>query len=67
MTMIVGMSLGDFVLVASDRRQVHMTNGVVDYVESDSVNKIIECPLGFITGSGYVPLLNEFKNELRKV
>jgi len=63
--MIVGMSIGDFVLVASDRRQVCMINGVVDHVESDSVNKIIECPIGFITGNGYVPLLNEFKNELK--
>jgi len=65
MTMIVGMSLGDYVLVASDRRQVCVVNGEVHHVESDSVNKIIECPIGFITGSGYVPLLNEFKNELK--
>lgn len=66
MTMIVGMSLGDYVLIASDRRQVYMINGEIAHVESDSVNKIIECPIGFITGNGYVPLLNEFKNELKK-
>jgi len=64
MTMIVGMNLCEYVLVASDRREVLLVNDKVDHVISDSVNKIIDWNYGYITGSGYVSILNELKKSL---
>ena len=64
MTMIVGMNLKEYVLVASDRREVYLIDGKVDHVISDAVNKIIDWNYGYITGSGYVSILNELKENL---
>lgn len=64
MTMIVGMNLADYVLVASDKREVFLVNGKVDRVISDSVSKIIDWKGGYIAGSGYVTVLNALKRAV---
>ncbi len=42
MTMLVGMNLGSYILIASDRRETNMLNGKVVKVISDNVDKLIE-------------------------
>lgn len=61
------MNIDEFVLIASDRREVLMArNGEVDHVISDSVNKIISWDGGFISGNGYVCILEKLKLFLAK-
>ncbi|OCH19093.1 hypothetical protein [Aliivibrio logei] len=64
MTMIVGIHLDDYVIVAADKREVMMLGDVVVNVISNKVEKLIEWNGGVITGSGYVPLLNDLKYYL---
>ncbi|WP_407507288.1 hypothetical protein [Vibrio parahaemolyticus] len=67
MTMIVGLHLGDYVLVAADKRETYVVNGQVVSVISDEVNKLVNWGAGVVTGSGYVPLLNELKSKLSRI
>lgn len=62
--MIVGMNLTEYVLVASDKREVLLIDSRVETVLCDNVNKIIDWNGGYITGSGYVEVLNDLKNEI---
>jgi hypothetical protein len=62
--MIVGINLVDYVLVAADKREVLLVDRNVDHVISDSANKIIDWHSGYITGSGYVLVLNELKEAV---
>ncbi|EGR2919272.1 hypothetical protein DMW38_23915 [Vibrio parahaemolyticus] len=64
MTMIVGIHLGEYVIVAADKREVTMLGDVVINVTSDAVEKLIEWNGGVVTGNGYVPLLSQLKNHL---
>ncbi|HBC3499846.1 TPA: hypothetical protein KDY90_002627 [Vibrio parahaemolyticus] len=66
MTMIVGLHLGDYVLVAADKRETYVVNGEVVSVVSDNVDKLVDWGAGVVTGSGYVPLLSELKSRLSK-
>ncbi len=65
MTMIVALHLGSYVLIAADKRETYQVNGKVVSIISDEVQKLIEWPCGVATGSGYVPLLHDFKTKLR--
>lgn len=67
MTMIVGIHLGDYILVAADKRETYVVNGRVVSVISDKVNKLVNWGGGLVTGSGYVPLLSELKSKLSQV
>lgn len=64
--MIAGLHLGDYVLVAADKRETYIVNGQVVSVISDSVNKLVNWGAGIVTGSGYVPLLSELKSKLSR-
>lgn len=64
MTMIVGIHLGEYIIVAADKREVTMFNNIVVDINSDNVEKLIEWNGGIITGNGYVPLLNELKDHI---
>ncbi|EJE4163731.1 hypothetical protein M3916_003889 [Vibrio parahaemolyticus] len=64
MTMIVGIHLGEYILVAADKREVTMLGDIVMNVTSDEVEKLIEWNGGVITGNGYVPLLSDLKDYL---
>lgn len=64
MTMIVALHLGSYVLIAADKRETFQVNGEVVSIISDEVQKLIEWPGGVATGSGYVPLLHDFKDKL---
>ncbi|WP_415721710.1 hypothetical protein [Photobacterium ganghwense] len=65
MTMIVGIHLGDYVIIAADRREVFIDGGKVSSVISDEVDKFVKWNGGIITGCGYVPLLSELKKHLK--
>ncbi|ACV25480.1 Ntn hydrolase family protein [Kangiella koreensis] len=64
MTMIVALQLDAYVLIAADRRETYQVNGEVAYVISDDRQKLIQWSGGIVTGSGYVPLLSEFKSKI---
>lgn len=65
MTMIVGINLGEYIIVAADRREVLMEDGKVISIISDQINKFVEWNGGIITGCGYVPLLRDLKSYLQ--
>ncbi|EHK4786510.1 hypothetical protein [Vibrio parahaemolyticus] len=48
MTMIVGLHLGDYVLVAADKRETYVVNGQVVSVISDEVNKLVNWGAGVL-------------------
>ncbi|WP_138485930.1 hypothetical protein [Stutzerimonas nosocomialis] len=64
MTMIVALHLGAYALIAADKRETYQVNGKVVSVVSDDIQKLIEWRGGVATGSGYVPLLHDFKSRL---
>ena len=64
MTMIVAINTGDASIVAADKRQTYMRNNTPVYIDSDNINKFIQWNGGFITGSGYVEVLDELKTRL---
>lgn len=64
--MIVGINLGNYIIVAADKRQVMKVGDVIVGIVSDNVEKLIEWNGGIITGNGYVPLLDDLKNWLSK-
>jgi len=66
MTMIIALHLGAYVIVAADKRETYQVNGEVVSILSDDVQKLIEWHGGVATGSGYVPLLSDFKVRLSK-
>lgn len=64
MTMLVGIHTGDAVFIAADKRSVYKENGEVKSVVSDEAMKIVPWSGGYITGSGYVDLLDKLKHKL---
>ncbi|WHI46606.1 hypothetical protein ACJJIE_03940 [Microbulbifer sp. TRSA001] len=64
MTMIVAFHLGSYVLVAADKRETYQVNGEVVSIISDEIQKLVRWHGGVATGSGYVPLLHDFKERL---
>ena len=63
--MIVGVNLGEYVIVAADHREVFIENGQVTSIISDDVDKFVKWNGGVITGCGYVPLLSDLKTYLK--
>lgn len=63
MTLIIGMHLSDYVIIASDKKEVAVLNGIVIPLHEDA-NKIINTDMGLVTGSGFVDLLNRVKNRI---
>lgn len=64
MTMIVGLNLGTYTIVAADKREIYIENGEIKSIVSDDVEKIIEWNGGIVTGSGFVPLLMDLKESM---
>jgi|GEM_PF-1218163 len=64
MTMIVGINLGGYIIIAADRREVFMEDGKVTSIISDEIDKFVKWNGGIITGCGYVPLLRDLKSYL---
>ncbi|MBV34378.1 MAG: hypothetical protein CMP47_02810 [Rickettsiales bacterium] len=62
--MIVALHLDAYVLIAADRRETYQVDGEVAYVISDDRQKLVQWSGGIATGSGYVPLLSEFKSKI---
>jgi len=52
------------VLIAADKRETYQVNGKVVSILSDDVQKLVKWSGGVATGSGYVPLLRDFKIKL---
>lgn len=64
MTMLVGIHTGDAVFIAADKRAVYKKNGEVKSVVSDEEVKIVPWSGGYITGCGYVDLLDKLKHKI---
>lgn len=65
--MIVALNLGEYTIIAADKREVSIENGKVVSITSDNVEKIIEWNGGVVTGSGFVPLLMDLKESMVSV
>jgi len=63
MTLVIGMHLSEFVLLAADTRTTRGYPGEVVDVDDDTC-KILKTPIGLITGAGYVTLLDAVKERL---
>ncbi|MCX7109050.1 MAG: hypothetical protein NTX45_02760 [Proteobacteria bacterium] len=63
MSLIAGLHLGNFALIASDKREMTI-NGDTLVFDHDEAEKIINAGLGYISGSGIVELLNSVKVAL---
>ncbi|WP_202741471.1 hypothetical protein [Acinetobacter sp. 'aerobic (ED)'] len=62
MTMLVLLSHKDNVILAADKREVFFHDEIRFDVISDEVNKILSWNGGYISGCGYVPLLDKIKS-----
>lgn len=65
MTLLVGMNIGDYGIIAADKKEVVVSQGIIAACRDD-VNKIVQTDMGLITGSGYAPLLNKVKQEVAR-
>lgn len=63
MTLLIGVNLGAFALIASDKREVAYVGGEVVY-STDDVDKIVSTKAGIITACGAVDLLSPVKSRL---
>lgn len=63
MTLMVGLHLSDYVIIASDKKEVTELNGIVVPLSED-VNKLINTNMGLITGAGFADLLNSVKKRI---
>lgn len=67
MTMIIAANLGEYVLLAADKRKVMIgSDGLISDIISDNEKKISFNDNLAITGMGYVEILDEFKSLLLK-
>jgi hypothetical protein len=63
--MLVGIHAGDSVWLAADKRAVYKEGNTVVSVVSDDVDKLVEWSGGYITGNGYVDLIDKLKSKIR--
>lgn len=63
MTLIVGMNLCEFVILAADTRTVWISAGDIVLHKDDSL-KFQDIGIGLMTGSGYTNLLDAVKNRV---
>ncbi|OCG24175.1 hypothetical protein [Gilliamella sp. HK7] len=67
MTMIIAANLGEYVVLAADKRAVMLgADGLSSYVVSDDTKKIVDCKCFGVTGMGYVEILDDFKSMVCK-
>ncbi len=64
MTMLIGIHAGDSVWLAADKRAVYKKGDKVVSVISDEVVKLVEWSGGYITGNGYVDLIDKLKKKI---
>lgn len=62
MTMLLAVNFGDYGIMASDKSAMD-NNGIM---VSNKENKMIKTQIGYITGTGFVPLLDNVKNKLKE-
>jgi hypothetical protein len=65
MTMLIGIHTGDSVWLAADKRAVYKEGNKVISIVSDNVDKLVSWSGGYITGNGYVDLIDILKNKIR--
>jgi hypothetical protein len=63
MTLIIGATLNNYVLVAADTR-VSWKHPISGESFKDHDHKIVNCKIGLVTGSGYTKALDSVKEEL---
>lgn len=64
MTMLIGIHAGDSVWLAADKRAVYKEGDEVISVVSDEIVKLVEWSGGYITGHGYVDLIDKLKEKI---
>jgi hypothetical protein len=62
MTAILGMNLGDYLILSSDTRATLETPFGKHYEDGDQ--KLLKTSCGLVTGAGYVPLLEAVKKKM---
>jgi hypothetical protein len=62
--MLVGIHAGDSVWLAADKRAVYKEGDKIVSVISDEVVKLVEWSGGYITGNGYVDLIDKLKKKI---
>lgn len=63
MSLIAGLHLGDFALIAADKREMSISGDIL-IPDNDLAKKIINTEQGYVTGSGIVELLHPVKESL---
>ncbi|AZF28169.1 hypothetical protein [Pseudomonas sp. R2-60-08W] len=63
MTLLIGVNLGAFALIASDKREIACVDGEIVY-SSDDADKIVSTKAGIIAACGAVDLLSPVKSRL---
>jgi len=66
MTLIAGCNLGPYAVIAADTRESYYV-GYSKLHHRDGKEKIQRTPLGVITGSGYIPLLDAVKKRIAEI
>lgn len=63
MTMIIAVNLGEYVVLAADKRTVMLgDDGLISYVVSDDTKKIVDCKSFGVTGMGFAEVLDDYKS-----
>lgn len=63
MTALIAINLGDIAIIAADKKEVFILGETVIPIHEDA-DKIVDTRIGLMTGSGYVPLLQEVKDQV---
>jgi hypothetical protein len=62
-TAFIAINLGDIAIIAADKKEVFIQGDFVIPIH-ESANKIIDSGIGLMTGSGYVSLLQDVKDQV---
>ncbi|MFK5913600.1 MAG: hypothetical protein QM484_04425, partial [Woeseiaceae bacterium] len=65
MTLLVAINLGDYAIIAADKKEVVIFDDCILPVH-ESANKVVDVGIGLMTGSGYVKLLESVKTAIKE-
>lgn len=68
MTMLIAVNLGEYAVLAADKRTVMLgDDGLISYVVSDDTKKIVDCKSFGVTGMGFAEVLKDYKSMVSEV
>lgn len=66
-TMIIAVNLGEYAVLAADKRTVMLgDDGLISYIVSDDTKKIVDCKSFGVTGTGFAEVLDDYKSMVSK-